>query len=275
MSRRRLDQEIVRRGLAESRQAARRLIDAKGVLVNGSFAAKPAAMVAPGDQIRIQSMGPTYVSRSGYKLAEALDAFSVDPRDQRCVDVGSSTGGFTDCLLQRGAAHVVAIDVGTHQLHERLRGDSRVTVLEQTDIRRLSDTHPEVGNLHMAVIDVSFISLRHVLPAVAPLLVDHGQLLALVKPQFEAGRQEASRGRGVITDPAIWARTLGEVLEVGQINGLVAAGLIHCSTRGTKGNVEFMTLLSRNASTIPDRETAIERAVLAAMEPTSDQTAER
>ncbi len=234
------------------------------MLVNGSFAAKAAAMVASSDQVRVQSSGPTYVSRSGYKLAEALDAFSVETVNLTCIDIGSSTGGFTDCLLQRGARHVTAVDVGTHQLHERLRGDQRVSVFEKMDIRKLAASHPEARNFDLAVIDVSFISLRHVLPAIASLVAAKGHVLALIKPQFEAGRQEASRGRGVISDPDIWTRTISEVLDAGHSEGLGLAGLIPCSTRGSKGNVEFMTLLRRNGSTIRHRDDEIGRAVLAA-----------
>ncbi len=261
MSRRRLDQELVRRGLAESRQLAQRLIADGSVLVNGSFAAKAARMVAPADQILVQSSGPAYVSRSGYKLAEGLDFFGVDPTSLDCLDVGSSTGGFTDCLLQRGAAHVVAVDVGTHQLHERVRSHPRVFVLEQTDIRALAEQRPDLRNFDLAVIDVSFISLRQVIPAVSLLLKPSGRVLALIKPQFEAGRQEASRSRGVITDVEIWLRTVREVLAAGEVQGLAAAGLVACSTRGTKGNVEFMTLLGRNGPTISPRDQEIERTV--------------
>lgn len=267
MSRRRLDRELVRRGLTESRQEAQRLITGQRVLVNGSFAAKSAAMVAPSDQIIIKSDGPQYVSRSGYKLAEALDSFAVDPAGWRCIDVGSSTGGFTDCLLQRGAAAVTAVDVGTHQLHERIRADPRVDVFEQTDIRSLLDNHPECVGFELAVVDVSFISLRQVLSSVADLLGPTGRALVLIKPQFEAGRQEASRGRGVITDPDVWSRTVANVISDAEQHGLHLAGVLPCSTRGSKGNVEFMALLGRNGHTISERDGLIEQAVRLAAGP--------
>lgn len=246
--------------MTESRQEAQRLVADQLVLVNGSFAAKSAAMVAPSDQIVLQSSGPTFVSRSGHKLSEALDIFAVDPAGMRCIDVGSSTGGFTDCLLQRGAAQVTAVDVGTNQLHERIRADGRVTVFEQTDIRTL-DQHAECVDYDLAVVDVSFISARKVIPAVAATLTPSGRQLVLVKPQFEAGRREVSRGRGVISDPAIWSEAVAGVADAAAEHGFGLFGVIACSTRGAKGNVEFMALLAQIGPTIPDRDALIDEAV--------------
>ena len=243
-----------------SREAARREIEAGRVLVDGSFAAKPATMVDPGQSVALVGPPPLFVSRGGEKLAGALDRFGIDPAGLRCLDAGSSTGGFTDCLLQRGAASVLAVDVGTNQLHERLRADPRVEVRERTDIRSLApDDVP--GPFDLAVGDLSFISLRLVLPSLVSLLADGGSMLLLVKPQFEAGRAEASRGRGVITDPAIWRRVLTEVIAAAAAAGAGLAGVIPSPITGSAGNVEFVTWLQRGRPSMPGSERAIEAAI--------------
>jgi 23S rRNA (cytidine1920-2'-O)/16S rRNA (cytidine1409-2'-O)-methyltransferase len=207
------------------------------VLVGGAPTTKPARQVDPGEDVQVIGDPPRFVSRAGEKLAAGLQRFGVDPSDRHCVDIGSSTGGFTDCLLQSGAASVVAIDVGTHQLHERLRDEPRVQVREQTDIRSAKPNQFPNG-LTLAVGDVSFISLKLVLPVVSELNV--GDALLLIKPQFEAGRQEVSKGNGVITSPAIWSRVLSEVIECASSVGLNCAGLMVSPITGRAGNVEFV-----------------------------------
>lgn len=236
-ARRRLDAELVRRGLVPSRDAAKRLIEEGRVLVGGAPATKPARQVDPAEDVKVSGDPPRFVSRAGEKLASALERFAIDPTGNHCIDIGSSTGGFTDCLLQSGAASVVAVDVGTHQLHERLRDDPRVQVREQTDIRSVKPSQFPNG-LTLAVCDVSFISLRLVVPMLANLSVRHA--LLLIKPQFEAGREEVSRGGGVITDPAIWRRVLHEVIGHAHEVGLGCVGLMVSPITGRAGNVEFV-----------------------------------
>lgn len=260
MARRRLDAELVRRGLVGSRQAAKREIAARNVLVGGAVALKATTMVDPGQSLHLVGPGPRYVSRAGFKLAEALERFDLSPSGMHCLDVGSSTGGFTDCLLQAGAGSVVAVDVGTNQLHEKLRSDPRVEVREQTDARSLVSEDLAVP-FGLVVSDVSFISLRLVLPAVIPLSHSEAALIVLIKPQFEAGRQEAARGRGVITDPGIWRRVLREVIDEAERNDATLCGILPSSTRGTSGNVEFVTWLQRGRSSILDNEGVIDEAI--------------
>ena len=240
---------MVRRGLVPSRETARRLIAERQVLVDGSFAEKPARMVDAGQAIVFVNPPPPYVSRAGLKLAGALDEFAIDPSDLVCLDAGSSTGGFTDCLLQRGAKSVVAVDVGTNQLHEKIRADGRVDVREQTDVRSLQPS--EFSSLFDLIVgDLSFISLRLVLPSLRPLMADGARMVMLVKPQFEAGRVEASKAKGVITDPEIWRRALTEVLDSAADLGLSADGIVPSSIQGGQGNVEFVVLLTAESLTI-------------------------
>ena len=237
-ARRRLDAELVRRGLVPSRQQAQEAIEAGRVLVGGAPAAKAARLVAAGEAVVVQGPGPAYVSRGGRKLEAALDGFGIDPTGLRCLDAGASTGGFTDCLLQRGAASVVAVDVGHDLLHERVRSDPRVTVIERTNVRAL-----DLGErFDLVTADLSFISLR----TVAAALVAHaaGDLVLLVKPQFEAGRAEASKGRGVITDPAVHERVVAEVVVAfGQL-GAAKMGVMRSPVTGADGNVELLLHLS-------------------------------
>ena len=189
--------------------------------MRGAPADKPARLVAPDEPIQVLGPAPRFVGRGGDKLDGALTRFGIDVAGRRAVDLGASTGGFTDCLLQRGATLVVAVDVGYGQLHERLRRDPRVVVRERTNGRDLvaGDLGPPA---ELLVADLSFISLRTVLPAVVPLAAPHADLVLLVKPQFEAGRQEASRGKGVIKDPDVWRRVLGEVRSPGLADVFVA-----------------------------------------------------
>lgn len=242
----RLDQELVDRGLCESRSRAQRSIMAGQVRVNGHSAAKPGDRVRPSDVVELVAQD-RYVSRGGHKLEHALTHFALDPAGGIALDVGASTGGFTDCLLQHGAARVVAVDVGQGQLAWKLRQDPRVVVMERTNARHLTPAQLPAGlrQFDLVVVDCSFISLRQVLPPVAPLVKRGGRLVALVKPQFEAGREEADRGAGVITDPAVHARVLSELeaFVAREPLGLVWSGVTTSPLVGPAGNREFLALL--------------------------------
>ena len=238
-TRRRLDAEMLRRGLAPSREAAKREIEAGRVTVGGAPVSKPARLVSPGDSIQILGPPPRFVSRAGEKLAGAVEQFGLKLGGVSALDAGSSTGGFTDCLLQNGAASVFAVDVGTHQLHEKMRANPRVTVMEQTDIRRVT---PEIMGSRVDVVvgDLSFISLQLVLKSLFSLVKADGELVLLVKPQFEAGRAEVSKGRGVVSDPDIWQRVLEEVWNAAAALGAVMLGAMVSPITGRTGNVEFI-----------------------------------
>jgi 23S rRNA (cytidine1920-2'-O)/16S rRNA (cytidine1409-2'-O)-methyltransferase len=268
----RLDTLLVRRGLAPSRERARALILARGVLVDGQIVEKAGTLV-PLDAHCERAGTPAelrYVSRGGLKLERALDAFALDPAGRACLDVGASTGGFTDVLLRRGAARVYAMDVGHGQLAWSLRTDSRVVVMERTNIRWVTALPEPMG---CAMIDVSFISLRLVLEPVARLLGDGAWVVALVKPQFEAGRAEADRGAGVISDPAVHRRVLHDLLawltewraRVGK--ALVPRGLIASPVAGRDGNREYLMWLGQEESTVHPslaRDAGVESVVEAA-----------
>lgn len=249
VARERLDMLLLARGIVPSRERARALIMAGNVHVAGQPVTKAGTLVPVDAVIELATASDEsrFVSRGGLKLERALDVFHLDPAGCSCVDVGASTGGFTDLLLQRGAAHVYAVDVGHGQLAWSLRNDPRVTVMERTNIRHL-DALPEL--VHCAVIDVSFISLRLVLPRVATLLTPEGWVVALVKPQFEAGRAEANRGAGVIREPAIHRRVLRELLawlaeKASDATGmrLLPCGLVASPITGRDGNHEYLLLL--------------------------------
>jgi len=245
-----------------SRDAAQKAIVDRQVTVNGAPANKAARMVLGGDAIEVLGPPPKYVGRGGDKLDGALDSFAIDPAGWRCVDVGSSTGGFTDCLLQRDAAHVVAIDVGRAQLHNRLRRNPKVDVREQTDVRSVDPK--EIGApFELVVIDVSFIGLDRILDIVAQLAGDGGQIVALVKPQFEAGRAEANKGKGVIRDPDIWKRVLTDSIAAARARGLLVGGVDCSPLKGGAGNVEFFLWIGGHASAVADN--ADEAAVNAAL----------
>lgn len=243
-TRRRLDLELLRRGLTESRQQARHLIDAGRVLVSNAPADKAGRLVAPGEPIHVLGPPARYVGRGGEKLAGALDRFDIDPTGKRGLDAGASTGGFTDALLQAGAASVVAVDVGRAQLHERLRADDRVDVREQTDIRTVGPD--DVGGpVDVVVADLSFISLHAVIDRLLGLVAPGGDLVVLVKPQFEAGRAEVSKGRGVIRDPEVWRRVLDEVMvAIADAGGAIMDAMVS-PLRGADGNAEFLVHVRR------------------------------
>ena len=234
-SRQRLDVLLVERGLTESRAQAQRLIRAGSVRVVGQVADKPGAQVATDAEITLQSR-PRFVSRGGEKLEAALVRFELDVAGVVAADVGASTGGFTDCLLQRGACRVYAIDVGYGQLAWQLRNDPRVIVMERTNARHLQSL-PEVVGLVTA--DVSFISLGLILPMAVRWLRPGGQVVTLIKPQFEAGRREVGKG-GVVRDPAVHRRVLEQVLDVAAGLDLGLRGLMVSPLRGPAGNVEFL-----------------------------------
>ncbi len=235
--RRRLDVELVRRGLVESRTRAAELIDAGLVLVGGAPVTTAARQVAPDESVAVQGERDPFVGRGGHKLAAAIDAFAIDVGGRRAVDVGSSTGGFTDCLLQRGAAHVVAIDVGRNQLAWSLRDDARVTVRERTNVRDLLE--PLEPAVDLCVVDVSFISLRTVAPNLLAICAPETEFVLLVKPQFEAGRARVGRG-GIVRDPVVHGAVLREVVDALDTAGLGITAVIPSPLRGAEGNVEFL-----------------------------------
>jgi 23S rRNA (cytidine1920-2'-O)/16S rRNA (cytidine1409-2'-O)-methyltransferase len=237
--RRRLDLELVRRGLATSRTDAQELIDLGRVTVGGGPALKAARMVDPGEPLEVTRPATRFVSRGGEKLNAALEAFALDISGRRVLDAGASTGGFTDCVLQRGATSVVAVDVGHGQLHERIRADKRVMSHERCNVRTV-----DLGTLgapfDLVVGDLSFISLRLVLAQLVGACQPGGDLVLLVKPQFEAGRAEVSKGRGIVTDPVVHERVKAEITDA-----LVAAGAppldwIDSPLLGADGNREFL-----------------------------------
>jgi 23S rRNA (cytidine1920-2'-O)/16S rRNA (cytidine1409-2'-O)-methyltransferase len=243
----RLDNELVRRGLARSRQHAQELVAAGRVSVGGITATKPATGVDPAASVRVvDSGGESFASRGGTKLAGALDDLGgPDPRGCRCLDAGASTGGFTDVLLRRGAREVVAVDVGYGQLAWALRTDPRVVVHERTNVRHLTPVTIG-GPVDLTVADLSFISLSLVLPALVACTRPEGDLVLLVKPQFEAGREQVGKG-GVVRDPAARAAAVERVGETAAGLGWGSAGLVASRLPGPAGNVEFVLWLRRDA----------------------------
>lgn len=241
----RLDIALVERGFCESREKAKRAIMAGDVLVNGQRARKPSDTVQPQDELNLVAR-ERFVSRGGLKLEHALDHFKIDVTGQRAIDLGASTGGFTDCLLQRGASLVYAVDVGQGQLAWNLRQDPRVVVMEKTNARRLSPASfpPPFSPVDLLVADCSFISLRKILPAAVALLRPSANIIALIKPQFEAGKAEVDRGAGVIRDPAIHQRVLDELNEfVADELRLRWCGVTESPAPGPAGNKEFLVLI--------------------------------
>jgi 23S rRNA (cytidine1920-2'-O)/16S rRNA (cytidine1409-2'-O)-methyltransferase len=242
----RLDLEMVERGQAESRSLAQKLVMAGQVTVNGQLALKASDLVTSGDEIAID-FGPKYVSRGGEKLEAALDAFNLnDLSGFVCADLGASTGGFTDCLLQHGAARVYAVDVGQGILHWKLRNDPRVVVMEKTNARNLMGLPEKVD---LVTVDVSFISIKAILPVMNNLLKkSSGKAIILVKPQFEAGREAAAKGKGVIRDGEIHRQVLESVLESARGMSFFVQGLIASPLLGPKGNREFLLYISNYGS---------------------------
>jgi 23S rRNA (cytidine1920-2'-O)/16S rRNA (cytidine1409-2'-O)-methyltransferase len=243
----RLDQALVERGLSGSRERAKRAILAGQVRVNGQPARKPSDSIKPDDALTLDA-GEKFVSRGGHKLEHALEHFQLDVNGLVALDLGASTGGFTDCLLQRGAAKVFSVDVGRGQLAWKLRNDKRVVVMEKTNARHLTAAHfpKPFAPADLAVIDCSFISLRKILPAAVPLLKAGGKIIALIKPQFEAGKAEADKGRGVITDAAIHERVIHELRDfVSTQAGLRWRDVVESPLLGPAGNKEFLVLIEK------------------------------
>lgn len=233
----RVDQLIVSCGLADSRAKAQALVLGGRVIVGGNRVDKPGSLVLATADVRLKDVGSPYVSRGGIKLQGALDAWVVSVKNLRCLDVGASTGGFTDCLLQRGARCVIAVDVGYGQLAQKLRDDRRVIVRERTNARTL--TAEDIGGeVDLAVVDASFIGLGKLLPAIARCTRAGGQLIALVKPQFEVGRREAARGKGVVRDEQVRARAIEHVTNEIRAAGFRVLGERDSTLAGPRGNVE-------------------------------------
>ena len=257
--RRRLDLELVRRGLVESRARAQEAIEAGLVLVSGARADRAGRLVSPDEPVHVEGPPARYVSRGGEKLAAGLDRFGVEVAGLRALDAGASTGGFTDCLLQRGVASVVAVDVGSGQLAWSLRNDPRVTVRERCNVRYL--TPADVGGpVELVVADVSFISLRLVAPALAGAAQPGADAVLLIKPQFEAGRAQVRRG-GLVTDPAVHLWVLEEVTAALAGDGLRPVAVMPSPLRGASGNVEFLGHFRVQA---PDEAHGLAPAALAA-----------
>ena len=262
----RLDVLLVERGLAESRAKAQAMIMAGQVRVADQVTLKPATAISTDSVLTVDS-GPRFVSRGGEKLDAALEAFGINVNGLVCADVGASTGGFTDCLLQRGALKVYAMDVGKGILHWKLRNDPRVVVMEQTNARFVESLPEQIA---LATVDASFISLKILLPVVKrwfgffPTLDDiqeegrkeeeRGDIIALIKPQFEAGRKDVSRGDGVIRDPEIHRQVLLDVLGFAQGGGFAIRALIKSPLLGPKGNIEFLVWLSLASMGIGDED---------------------
>jgi len=255
----RLDTELVRRGLVASRAEAQRLVDAGRVTVRGAPASKAATLVASGDPVAVTTAGPaSYVSRGGIKLAGALDALGIDATGRQCLDAGASTGGFTDVLLRRGAARVVAVDVGYGQLAWALQTDPRVVVLDRTNARSLTPASVPPPGPDLVVADLSFISLTLVLPALWSVAVPDADFVLLVKPQFEAGRDRVGKG-GVVRDPTVWAEVMRRVVDRGTELGLGLAHAVASPLPGPAGNIEFFLHLRADGGA--DSDDAIRAAI--------------
>ena len=244
MKRVRLDKALVAKSLVGTEAEAQQAIDARIVSVNGAIAVSHGFMVAPSDELLVV-VPPKFVSRGGFKLEAAIAEFDLDLKDKRVLDVGASTGGFTDCALQHGAREVVALDIGKNLLHEKIAGDVRVVVVENTNAREINsfvkDNKPNFDKLFdIAVVDLSFISVHEVLGSVLSALKNDGTVIVLVKPQFEASKNEADKASGVITDLAIHSRVCQEVAAMATGLGCDVQGIIESPIRGHDGNHEFL-----------------------------------
>jgi 23S rRNA (cytidine1920-2'-O)/16S rRNA (cytidine1409-2'-O)-methyltransferase len=240
---------MVERGLAESRTVAQRLVMAGQVRVEGQVVSKPSQRVESESEIRLE-LGPRFVSRGGEKLDHALTSFSIRVEGKVCADVGASTGGFTDCLLQHGASRVYALDVGRGILHWRLRQDPRVVVMEGVNARhQLRLPEP----IDVAVVDAAFISLELLLPVIRGWLTERGQLVALIKPQFEAGRKFVGR-RGVVKDPEVRRQTVEKIMSASTALGLAPQGVLRSPLSGPKGNVEFLLWAVTGGAPMPAQD---------------------
>ena len=238
----RLDVLLVNNGLAETREKAKRTIMAGLVTVDGRLEDKPGTRFDIDSDVQVKGQECPYVSRGGLKLEKAINEWGVDCKDAVCIDMGASTGGFTDCMLQHGARKVYAIDVGYGQLDYKLRTDERVVNMEKTNIRYL-DTSLIEEPVDLISIDVSFISVKHMFPVAAQVLSEDGLILCLVKPQFEAGREQVGKG-GIVREPSVHEDVINSVIGYASDNGLYAQELSYSPIKGTKGNIEYLLLLS-------------------------------
>ena len=252
MAKQRLDQVLVARGLAQSRERGRALILSGRVRVDGNVVGKAGTLIADDANVTLDEPDHPWVSRGGIKLAHALEAFAIDPHGTVSLDIGASTGGFTDVLLRAGARRVVAADVGRGQLDWRLRTDPRVVVLDGINARYLTenDLPSDLRRFDLITIDVAFISLRHILPVLPPLLAPAGRVIALVKPQFEAGRDEVGAG-GIVRDPAVHARVIADVTAAARQVGLERLAIEPSPITGAEGNREFFLLLCAAPASSP------------------------
>lgn len=256
MTRRRLDAELVRRGLVDGPEQAREAVRSGLVSVGGTPASNPGTLVAGDEPVLLAEGERPFASRAGGKLAAALDRFGIDVNGLDCLDAGASTGGFTDCLLRAGARRVAAVDVGYGQLAWGLRTDPRVTVLERTNVRELT---PELVGFRprLVTVDLSFMSVRSALPALVGVAAADARLVVLVKPQFEVGRRVVGKG-GVVRDPAEWRRVLGEVSDAAVAVGAPPVAAMASPLPGPAGNVEFLLELRRGADPVADLDAAAE-----------------
>ena len=246
MKGKRLDQRVFELGLSESRERAKATIMSGLVYVNGQKADKPGMPVSDEAEIEVRGAACPYVSRGGFKLEKALRVFPLEPEGRICIDCGASTGGFTDVLLKNGAARVYAVDVGYGQLAWSLRTDERVVVMERTNARNLTpDMFPE--RMDIAVMDLSFISIRLILPVLGGLLKPDGQVICLIKPQFEAGKADVGK-KGVVRDRAVHERVLHEMVEFFPTAGYTLLGLDYSPIRGPEGNIEYLAYLKRGTA---------------------------
>lgn len=246
----RIDTYLVEQGFASGREKAKELLAAGYVEMDGRLVTKPSTRVLPGQTVVCRAPAPRYVGRGGYKLEKALSVSRISLTDCICMDVGASTGGFTDCMLQSGAAHVYAVDVGHDQLHPRLRNDSRVTALEDTDIRsQVVASAVALGSVDFVCVDVSFVSLEHVLPSVLPYMTPTATLVCLIKPQFEAGKSGVGK-RGVVKDPKVHRQVLDRQLSLFQQMSLSVKQLTFSPITGGEGNIEYLAVLSLDATAV-------------------------
>ena len=260
MKKERLDKLLVEKGLVKSRERAKALIMAGKVLVDGKVVDKAGAQVPPEAKIEVKGEDIPYVSRGGLKLETAIKEFGLSVEGFTCLDVGASTGGFTDCLLKHGAKKVYAVDVGRGQLDWKLRNDERVISIEGFNARYLTEKEvPE--KVDLVVIDVSFISLTKILPVVKEFLKPEGKIVALIKPQFELTKKEVDRGKGVIKDPELHKKAINKILSFSREIGLYPENLTLSKPRGPKGNKEFLVLLSQNPQDDKVDEEKVEKAV--------------
>lgn len=263
MSKIRLDQLIFDKGYADSREKAKAIVMSGNVYINGQKADKPGMQVSPDSEPDVRIKELPFVSRGGYKLDKALKVFPVNPEGKVCIDCGASTGGFTDVLLQHGALKVYSVDVGYGQLAWKLRNDPRVVNLERTNLRYItSDEIPE--KLDLAVCDVSFISLKLIIPAVVPFLKENAGFICLIKPQFEAGRDQVGK-KGVVRDKKIHVSVIRDILEFVPSTGLKVYGLDYSPVRGPEGNIEYLLYLI-NCDTETDADIDVESIVNASHE---------